>query len=76
MVHRPAETQLNFHTETIAVRNAEGFGLLESSGDDCIGAVTLSVDNFLVLANASSSSVTTLVVTELAVFASNANLQV
>ena len=45
MVHRPAETQLNFHTETIAVRNAKGFGLLESSGDDCIGAVTLSVDN-------------------------------
>ena len=35
-------------TETIAVYNAKGFGLLESSGDDCIGAVTLSVDRLRV----------------------------
>ena len=47
MVHRPAET-IEPHTETIAVRNANGFGLLESSGDDCIGAVTLSVDRLRV----------------------------
>lgn len=45
MVHRPAET-IEPDTETIAVRNARGFGLLESSGDDCIGAVTLSVDSY------------------------------